>query len=577
MRDLLHHFNKWLLAIAILLSFYFAGKASAFVPPASPPSPPISVTLISTPSQTTQLTNALFSWSVSGNTPTSETCQLDSNVSAPCTTAQPQTYLGPLFAGEHLFSIIVSDGINTSQASYMWTITSSSPTGFPPPPTTFPPSPGNLPPLPITLPPAPIALAQNLSISFLSTPPASTQTNSATFTFSVLGGIATRQNCTLDGVNTPSCASGIQYANLAIGSHTFIVYASNASGIYQGSYTWDVVAVAPTVTFETTPGLSTNSTFTAFQWTTTNSPTSQTCRLDKAPAAPCGSNNVPGDTESQTYSNTKVGKHTFVITVANSAGSAQAVYNWTVDPYPVSKGTFLETLPQAPWTFPFERVSLTFEMYPSKPLQGHKPSGHMILGLFEDIHDFGFVSRLEARHSSKQVWKSLPLVPLRKIELCNRSFLQGAFPASYTDRYGTFPSSNVKRLAGYCNSSAYPITSSDYRLGATEYEISNSHPGSLELRMCTEAPSDAYEMGAYVWHPATCFLLPTLYISPDGQVGGNDLRWLNFYFALQKNDWQCATDPHLTGVLAACDVSPITNLRPPGHKKQQPNNTKGKN
>ncbi len=79
---------------------------------------------------------------------------------------------------------------------------------------------------------------------------------------------------------------------------------------------------APTVTLTSTPAASTTSTSASFAWTTTGAPTSVTCSLDGGAAVAC--------TSPRSYSGLAVGTHRLVVTAANSAGSGNATYSWTV-------------------------------------------------------------------------------------------------------------------------------------------------------------------------------------------------------------------------------------------------------
>ena len=95
------------------------------------------------------------------------------------------------------------------------------------------------------------------------------------------------------------------------------VRVANSAGSNAATFGWTVTAPAvkkPTVTFTQTPRNRQNPA--TFAWTTTNSPTSVTCALDGAAVTPCSS--------PLSFSGLRRGLHTFVVTAANSAGSASA-------------------------------------------------------------------------------------------------------------------------------------------------------------------------------------------------------------------------------------------------------------
>jgi hypothetical protein len=94
-------------------------------PPPPPPPPPPTVTLTSTPPSSTNSTSAHFEWTTTG-TVTSTTCKLDTALPVAC--ASPKDYAG-LAAGNHTFTVTVSNTGGSNSTGFSWTITSQPPPG----------------------------------------------------------------------------------------------------------------------------------------------------------------------------------------------------------------------------------------------------------------------------------------------------------------------------------------------------------------------------------------------------------------------------------------------------------------
>jgi uncharacterized protein YkwD len=182
------------------------------------------------------------------------------------------------------------------------------------------------------------------TVSLTSAPASSTTSTSASFAWTTANS-PTSVTCSLDGAAASSCASPKSYSGLAAGTHRFVVKVANAGGSNSASYSWTITTSTPTtsvptVTLTSTPASSTTSTSASFGWTTTNSPTSVTCSLDGAAASSC--------TSPKAYSGLAAGSHTFVVRVANAAGSSSKSYSWTISTGGTSAGAPTVTLQGAP-------------------------------------------------------------------------------------------------------------------------------------------------------------------------------------------------------------------------------------
>ena len=202
------------------------------------------------------------------------------------------------------FRAIGVGAVQSSSGAWYWTqdFGSQLDSGTPPPPP--PPS------------PAP-------SLTLTSAPSVSTTSTSASFAWTVSGS-PTSVTCSLDSGAAVSCGSPASYSGLAVGTHRFVVAASNSSGTSSATWVWTIsapLAGAPTVRLTTAPQSYVRSKYSTFAWTTTGSPTSTTCSLDGRTAVAC--------TSPTSYYGLTRGKHTFVITAANAFGSNSATYIWT--------------------------------------------------------------------------------------------------------------------------------------------------------------------------------------------------------------------------------------------------------
>jgi acid phosphatase type 7 len=162
-------------------------------------------------------------------------------------------------------------------------------------------------------------------------PTGTINTRSAAFSFTSSEAGSTFK-CKLDGPGTTpgtetSCSSPQPYSNLANGTYTFSVYATDATGSADPtpatrSFTVDVDTVAPNTSINSATFKKNSATF-SFSSTETGS--RFTCRLDSGPGASC--------TSPRTYNGLSAGGHTFYVYATDAAGNADptpATYSFTI-------------------------------------------------------------------------------------------------------------------------------------------------------------------------------------------------------------------------------------------------------
>jgi hypothetical protein len=81
------------------------------------------------------------------------------------------------------------------------------------------------------------------TVSFTSTPNATTTSTSATIAFSTKN--ATSTSCSLDGAPLLSCTSPVLFSSLALGSHALTVLVANSAGVATAVASWAIVAPPP--------------------------------------------------------------------------------------------------------------------------------------------------------------------------------------------------------------------------------------------------------------------------------------------------------------------------------------------
>ncbi len=160
-----------------------------------------------------------------------------------------------------------------------------------------------------------------------STPPLSTDSNNATFSFT-----ATEENasfeCSLNNSVFTTCSSPVNYENLAEGSHSFSVRATDSAGNKDSTaavYDWNVDTTPPDTNITKTPPPSTDSTHAAFSFTATEEGTSFKCSLDHSVFTSCSS--------PMNYENLAEGAHRFSVKATDPVGNTDltaAVYQWEI-------------------------------------------------------------------------------------------------------------------------------------------------------------------------------------------------------------------------------------------------------
>ena len=149
------------------------------------------------------------------------------------------------------------------------------------------------------------------------TPPASTPSTSASFTFSSNESNVSYE-CSLDGAAWAACSAPVNLSGLSIASHTFQVRAKdsprNQLDPTPASFTWNVVdGTAPNTSITS---VQTGSISFSFTGSDNHSPTGALtfqCRLDGAAFAAC--------TSPKTYADPGAGSHTFEVRAVDQAGN----------------------------------------------------------------------------------------------------------------------------------------------------------------------------------------------------------------------------------------------------------------
>jgi hypothetical protein len=164
--------------------------------------------------------------------------------------------------------------------------------------------------------------------TILSGPEATTESTSATFTFSSDQPGATFE-CRLDDAPgfTP-CASGITYTGLTLDEHELLVRAVDSAGNADptpAEHSWEIGDIPPAVTIESGPAATTESTGATFAFSAPESGLSFECALDGGAWSACAS--------PRAYSGLALGSHTFQVRVFSPAAIVPApiaAHTWTV-------------------------------------------------------------------------------------------------------------------------------------------------------------------------------------------------------------------------------------------------------
>ncbi|WP_082282730.1 Ig-like domain-containing protein [Myxococcus hansupus] len=246
----------------------------------------------STPAAVSNSASATFGFT-SNESPVTYECSLDGATFAACAT--PQTFTG-LADGEHTLAVRARDAVgnvDASPATYTWTIDTTAP-----------------------------------NTSIVSGPPALTNSDGATFTFSASESGVTYE-CSLDGATYAACTNPVTFTGLADGSHTLTVRAVDAAGNVDptpATHTWTVDTTPPSTSITTSPAAITNATSATFGFASDSSPVTYECSLDGAAFAACA-NPV-------TFSSLGQGSHTLAVRAVDAAGNVDptpATHTWTVD------------------------------------------------------------------------------------------------------------------------------------------------------------------------------------------------------------------------------------------------------
>jgi hypothetical protein len=162
-------------------------------------------------------------------------------------------------------------------------------------------------------------------VTILTAPPASTNSTSATATFSVAPADATL-TCSLDGAAASACASPWSATGLSPGGHSLVVFGTKGGQTGSASTNWTVANNAPVVTITSGPPASGYSTSASVAFTDSDNAATQTCSLDGGAATAC--------TSPWSASGLAVGSHTVTITASNGGKTGTASYSWTILPPP---------------------------------------------------------------------------------------------------------------------------------------------------------------------------------------------------------------------------------------------------
>jgi hypothetical protein len=132
--------------------------------------------------------------------------------------------------------------------------------------------------------------------------------------------------CKLDAFAFATCSSPWTYADLADGSHTFSVRATDTAGNLGSptSYTWTIDTVPPTVVVTQKPSNPSSTSSATFAFTGSQNGSIFSCRLDDGGFVPCSS--------PVTY-NVSDGPHVFSVRATDPAGNTgpDVPYGWTTE------------------------------------------------------------------------------------------------------------------------------------------------------------------------------------------------------------------------------------------------------
>ncbi|MCM2324575.1 MAG: hypothetical protein NDJ90_15050, partial [Oligoflexia bacterium] len=182
-----------------------------------------------------------------------------------------------------------------------------------------------------TTPPPPVPVAPKTFISAVepSASPASSTSIQFTLGSDQLG---VSYECVLDNGAPSPCTSPQIYSNLANGSHSFSVKATNSAGLSDtvgAAYAWVIDSVAPSVELlnaAVLPSVSASSSIALVFAAVDASATTFSCSLDGGPAIACES--------PAAYTGLGEGAHSIAVSAVDAAGnvsSAPATFSWSID------------------------------------------------------------------------------------------------------------------------------------------------------------------------------------------------------------------------------------------------------
>jgi hypothetical protein len=277
-------------------------------PPADTTPPETTITSAPADGESTSASVA-FTSSETGST---FECKLDGGSYANCTS--PKAY-NSLAVGSHTVSVRATDAAgntDTTPASATWTISTP-----PPPADTTPPE------------------------TTITSAPANGTSTSGAFAFNSSEAGSTFE-CKLDGDAYAACTSPQSYTDVAVGSHTFSVRATDAAGNTDTSpdtATWTISTVPPadttapetTITSAPADGTSTSA---SIAFSSSEAGSTFACKLDSGSYASC--------TSPKAYNSLATGSHTFSVRATDAAGNTDAspdTATWTISTVPPADTT----------------------------------------------------------------------------------------------------------------------------------------------------------------------------------------------------------------------------------------------
>jgi hypothetical protein len=196
--------------------------------------------------------------------------------------------------------------------------------------------------------PSSIGSVTSHHVVITSGPSGTTESTSATFTFTLNDGYGSPE-CSLDGGAYGGCSSPQSYSGLPVGTHTFAVRATLRGVVDTDSRTWTIAAPPPAPAPETEiasgPQGPTSSTGATFAFGSNAADATFQCKLDATAFAPC--------TSPVSYSGLEQGAHLFFVYAVGPGGA---------DSTPASRSWIADTI--AP-TASMLKPSATFQLAPT--------------------------------------------------------------------------------------------------------------------------------------------------------------------------------------------------------------------